>query len=365
MNVRLQLLGMFLTLGMLAGCGAPGAPQPPSLELPLVVQDLSATRKGDKVTLAWTMPTQTTDGQNIRHNRLGPVQVCRAVGEFPMRYCMQFAGQIPPEQIPDHKHGDKAQRLIFTDTLAPQVQQEHSTEFVTYAVSTLNWRGRSAGLSNQVRVPLAPTLAAPAQIRSGVASDAIVLTWMATPHEHPSPDLRHVYRVYRRQEAAKSAVVIGEVQLHTDPQATFADRSFEWEKTYAYHVTPVTVITHNGQRVAEVEGEDSPEIKVTANDVFAPDAPGGLQAVFSGPGQKPFIDLTWAPNTETDLAGYNVYRHEEGQAAVRLNTELVKTPAFRDEKVEPGKTYFYAVTAVDLRGNESQRSEENSERTPQ
>lgn len=364
MNVRLKLIGVLLAVGAWAGCGAPGAPQPPSLELPRTVQDLTPTRKGDKVTLTWTVPTETTDGQNVRRSKIGPAQVCRAVGEFPMRYCMQFAGEILAAQIPLSKPGDKAQRLTFTDRLSPQIEQEHPTEFVSYAVSMLNWRGRSAGLSNQVRVPLAPTIAPPAEIKAGVTVDAIVLTWTGAPHEHPNTDLRHVYRIYRAQEPAKIRVVIGEVQLNTNLEGRFEDRSFEWERTYYYHVTPVTLVMQNGQKIAEVEGEDSPEVKVTAHDVFPPAQPGGLQAVFSGPGQKPFIDLTWAPNTEADLAGYNVYRHEQGQAAVKINDELVKTPAYRDERVEAGRTYFYSVSATDVRGNESARSEEASEKVP-
>jgi fibronectin type 3 domain-containing protein len=43
----------------------------------------------------------------------------------------------------------------------------------------------------------------------------------------------------------------------------------------------------------------------------------------------------------------------------------VKTPAFRDTHVEAGKTYQYAVTAVDERGNESAHSAEASETVPQ
>ena len=86
-----------------------------------------------------------------------------------------------------------------------------------------------------------------------------------------------------------------------------------------------------------------------------------MQAVSSGVGQKPFVDLTWAPNTEADLAGYNVYRHEAGAQAQKINSDVVKAPSFRDEKVEAGHQYFYSVSAVDERGNESGRSEEASE----
>jgi fibronectin type 3 domain-containing protein len=43
---------------------------------------------------------------------------------------------------------------------------------------------------------------------------------------------------------------------------------------------------------------------------------------------------------------------------------LVKTPAFRDENVQAGQKYFYAVAAVDQRGNESGKSEEANESVP-
>jgi fibronectin type 3 domain-containing protein len=114
----------------------------------------------------------------------------------------------------------------------------------------------------------------------------------------------------------------------------------------------------------KIEGADSPEIKIFAHDVFPPAVPSGLQAVFSGPGQLAFIDLIWAPVTDVDLDGYNVYRHEEGAAPVKVNTERLKTPAYRDSSVASGKKYFYSVSAVDVRGNESTRSEETSELVP-
>jgi hypothetical protein len=43
---------------------------------------------------------------------------------------------------------------------------------------------------------------------------------------------------------------------------------------------------------------------------------------------------------------------------------LVNTPAFRDSNVVPGHSYFYSISAVDVRGNESSRSEEASETVP-
>jgi bacillopeptidase F len=118
--------------------------------------------------------------------------------------------------------------------------------------------------------------------------------------------------------------------------------------------------------VIQVEGDNSPDVKVFAHDAFPPAVPSGLQAVFSGPGQKTFIDLRWAPVADVDLNGYNVYRHEDGSATekAKLNAEPLKTPAYRDSSVISGKTYFYSVSAIDVRGNESAQSEAASESVP-
>jgi hypothetical protein len=143
------------------------------------------------------------------------------------------------------------------------------------------------------------------------------------------------------------------------------DRSFEWEKTYDYRATVVTIIAAPNGAEQQVEGEDTPAVRVVAHDVFPPAAPSGLQAAFSGPGQKPFIDLVWTPNSESDLAGYNVYRRDEsGGEAVKLNSDPIKSPAFRDTEVAPGHKYMYSVSAVDVRRNESPRSEEAGETVP-
>lgn len=124
------------------------------------------------------------------------------------------------------------------------------------------------------------------------------------------------------------------------------------------------MIAQENKPEVQIEGDDSPEIKVFAHDVFPPAVPSGLQAVFSGPGQQAFIDLIWAPVADVDLDGYNIYRHEEGAAPVKVNAEPLKTPAYRDTSVSSGRNYFYSVSAVDVRANESARSEEASEAAP-
>jgi hypothetical protein len=175
-------------------------------------------------------------------------------------------------------------------------------------------------------------------------------------------NIHFVIRAYRRAEGSPQQTAVGEVAIGSEPSLT--DAEIQWQKTYEYHAEIVSIVRDPNGNQAQVEGDDTPDVKVFANDVFPPAVPSGLQAVFSGPGQNPFIDLVWAPVTDADLGGYNVYRHEDGGEAVKLNSEPLQTPAYRDDRVSAGKRYLYSVTSIDLRGNESARSEQASETVP-
>jgi hypothetical protein len=253
----------------------------------------------------------------------------------------------------------------YIDSLPAQLQSDDPSGFTTYAIEVLNASGRGAGLSNQVRVSLARTLAPPQDFAARVTGQGVVLTWTSEVVRASSgPPVHYVYRVYRRLEGSQEPILAGEIPARGEPGLSFTDSSIEWEKTYEYRAETVTVVAQENKPEVQVEGEDTPEIKVFADDVFPPAVPSGLQAVASGPGQKTFIDLVWAPVSDVDLDGYNVYRHEEGSAAVKVNAEVVKAPAYRDASVASGKSYLYSVSAVDVRGNESVRSEEAGETVP-
>ncbi len=346
-----------LALLVLAGCGSPGVPLPPSLELARPVSDLHAVRKGNTVYLIWSPPEETTDRHNIRHP--GPTHICRAVGTT-MRECGAVVGQVPFARPTATKSATKAQ-ISYSDQLPANLLAANPTLKLVYAVSALNSYGKSAGLSNPVQVPAVPTLRPPDGFQAQLGADGVRLSWKAVAPSKDTPGVRYVYRVYRR-EAGKVGGVAGEVSLSDAP--TLVDNGFTWEKTYDYRLTVVTIVAPEGEAEQQVEGDDTASVTVVAHDVFPPGVPTGLQAVFSGPGQRRFIDSIWAPDTEADLAGYNVYRHEQGGQPVKLNSDLVKTPTFRDTDVLAGHQYFYSVSAVDVRGNESGRSEEASEAAP-
>src|SRR3954453_4699581 len=96
---QLQVAFLFFT-ALLTGCGTPGVPLPPSLELAKPVTDLRAVRKGDKVYLAWSVPVLTTDRQNIRHP--GLTRVCRGLDPA-LPTCETLAGGVGPPPGVAHK----------------------------------------------------------------------------------------------------------------------------------------------------------------------------------------------------------------------------------------------------------------------
>jgi hypothetical protein len=340
-------------------CATISPPQPPSLDLPKPPQDLRAARKGNRVTLTWTVPGITTDRQAIRV--VGPTRICRST-VTPMQDCGNAVAQVAPTAGATAKSSENKISASFTDTLPGKMGNFDASGFICYAVEVLNPANRGAGLSNEVRVLSAPTLPPPQYFQARVTTQGIVLSWTKTAAPgHIAQNVSFIIRVYRHEEGSQQETVLGETPIDGDPVLT--DSNIEWEKTYEYRADSVTLVESGGTE-AQVEGDDTPEIKVLAHDVFPPAVPSGLQAVFSGPGQSAFIDLIWAPVTDPDLAGYNVYRHEGGTQPVKLNSDPLTTPAYRDTQVSPGKRYFYSVTSIDIRGNESSKSEEASEIVP-
>jgi hypothetical protein len=347
---------------LFANCAQTGPPLPPSLELPKPTSDLRALRKGNHVTVTWSEPTRTTDRQTVRN--LGSTRICRSL-QSEMKECGTPVGEIPPPRSaqPSQSSGaTQPESRSFIDSLPVTVQQQNPLGDVTYAVEVLNRDGRGAGFSNRAAVAAVPTLPPPADFRAQLTGSGAAFTWSASA-ESTLPGVQHRYRIYRREEGTEKDTMASEVPADEIGPPHAQDSNFEWEKTYLYRITSVSIVTRPGGEV-QVEGDDSPAVRIFAHDVFPPAVPSGLQAVYSGEGQKPFVDLIWAPVTDADLAGYNIYRHESDGSPVKLNVNLVSSPSYRDSALESGNTYRYSVSAVDVRGNESARSEEASETVP-
>jgi hypothetical protein len=148
---------------VLAGCGTPAAPQPPSLKLPVPVADLAASRTGNHVALTWTTPKKSTDKLLLTGSVDG--FVCRK--EAAAGACAAVGGVL------SFAPGEEGS---FTETL-PAELAAGAPRPLSYFVELRNYNGRSAGLSNAA-VVLAGVAPAPvANLSAELRKAGVVMRW--------------------------------------------------------------------------------------------------------------------------------------------------------------------------------------------
>jgi hypothetical protein len=349
-------------LAALAGCAAPGEPTPRRPVVPEAVHDLSARQLGDAVVLRFTVPTDSTLQEPLATPPT--VEIYRAIsapGAAPAPTQQpRLADTIPGELLDTYVTDGGFQ---FSDPLDPAELARAAGESITYTVRTLVSGRHLSAESNAVSLRAYPAPAAPAGLGATLTQQAIDLTWTPPqPASAPSVPSPASYRIYRAelepsgaaaasahpdQEALRAPLVL----LGTTAMPGFRDANFAFGRVYLYLVRSVAQFGS-----AAVESANSNAVVVSAKDVFPPAAPQALEAVVAPATAQAaaYVDLTWAFNTEPDLAGYNVFRSEQpGAPGQKLNPQLLRSPSFQDTGVTPGHRYFYRVQAVDQAGNES------------
>lgn len=347
---------------ILCGCGMPGAPLPPSLNLPDRVTDLSASRAGDQVSLTWTMPKRNTDKLLLEGNV--HVRVCRRENT---------TGACLPVTSMDLAPGGEGS---FAETL-PRPLSTGEPRLLTYFVELVNRKGRSAGLSNGVDVPAGSAPAAVSDLSAEMREDGVLLRWApATPEAEPTTIRLQRKLLTPAKPAARAAqnpfapaAEPIERALLVPPEGrrgAVIDKDIHFGESYEYRAQRMVAVTVSGKKL-ELAGPLSAPVRISAEDIFPPDAPAGLAAVATpgANGTPPAVDLSWQPNTEANLAGYAVYRREADSAWQRISpAQPVTVPGYHDPNVQPGHTYLYTVSAVDQNGHESARSAEAQETVP-
>ena len=91
-----------------------------------------------------------------------------------------------------------------------------------------------------------------------------------------------------------------------------------------------------------------------------PAVPRGVRTI-TGDG---YVIVEWYPNGEFDLDGYTVWRSEDNNDFVSIAELSVDSTVYTDRNVRNGRTYYYAVSAIDNDGNQSELSPENAWDTP-
>lgn len=366
------LFSIFL-LSFFLGCGAPGEPleRKPATTAP--VKDLAVLQSGDSVILTFSLPKETI----TRHPLKEPpsIEIFRDFSATPPGASAapppsaQLIVTIPPELVAQNSPQG---HFRYADSLGREDFSLHTGSEAVYFVRTRLSKKRASDNSNLAAIRVFPVPEEIADLQAEVTHSAIVLKW-AAPQKTlvgPAPPITSYDILRLTEEPVPPPAAPNEkpkpqpkpVNIGESTEPSFRDSQFEFGKTYIYIVRSV-IQTSDGTRASA----DSNAVRVSPKDIFPPSVPQGLVIVFvAAAGQVPaHLELSWAINPETDIAGYNVYRSEqEGTRGERVNSALLLTPSFRDMTAVPGRRYFYSVTAVDTAGNESPASAAESAGVP-
>jgi len=320
-------------LGIIA-CGKKGPPLAPEITFPQPVSDLQAFSSRGNLYLKWTIPKRNTNGTRLT-NLLGfrIFRQTNSLGATSAACTPQFdlVGEIDLDFPRSTRVQDDV--VIWKDeTIKP------NHEYIYLVLAYNIFKGASPE-SNQVRVSWGSLLSPPYQIGLRQDHRALEIFWEMPTHLWTDQEKAEFQgmNIYRRKEGES----YGFSPLNPQPlrENRYWDGQVELGQKYFYEVRPV-----RNFRGTLLEGIGSAEVSGIAKTVLPPAAPTGLIGVF----QKDGLVLRWDAHPEPDIAGYDLYRRAEDEKEFqKINPSPLKERYFLDKNVEPKKTYYYRLKAID------------------
>ncbi len=346
-------LSSLLSLSFLC-CGKKGDILPPRVRFPQTAEDIHAVQRANRIILEWRNPSAYVDGSALSEIERIEIWVLKTreesekdtseIGEDTFQEQAQLAFSIDKENIPEYTVQDSGaeQRMQYFYEFSAA---DSFTYTYTFGIR-IKEKKKYSDFSDLASLKPVLVSLPPRDVAASLFRDRIEIAWKAPLKniDQSSPPNFEGYNIYR-SEAEKEARRINPDLVKKEK---YADRNFSFGQTYRYFVrTSATDVA------PFFESLDSEPVEVLAEDSFAPHPPEGLISV----GAPGMIAISWDENSEEDLAGYRVWRREEREKEFRLLTpQKVKESSYTDTAVENDKVYYYAVTAVDNQGNESQMS---------
>lgn len=336
-----------LTLLISLSCGKRKPPLPPRER---VVQraELSGFQRGGQIRLEWSLPKANAAASSA--GNISRVDIYRLAEDastplFLKEEEFSDRGSVIAA-VPTGDADFARQKMSYVDS--PQIAQNVR---LRYAVRYVNASGQRAAFSNFLVIEPSPTSGPPASLSASTTQDAIELKWTApkTDASGAEPAVVLSYNVYRSPSENDAGKLLNKTPVK---ELIYSDGSFEFGKTYYYFVRAVSAAKDG----SPLESLETNIVRVEPVDTFAP-APPSYITLASTPDR---ISIFFPSNTETDIAGYRIYRSSDPAFPkaewTLLTPDPITTNTFQDKNVEQGKTYFYYLTAVDKAGNVSAAS---------
>ncbi len=222
---------------------------------------------------------------------------------------------------------------------------------VTYTVRALGANGRPErvhGVSPATPIVTIPPPQPPADFRAVAARQGIGLYWSAASKEERNPAIGVTFEI-RKRDGRSWTLLTPEPVLRIssdaagDDPAGAIDDSPKPEETAAYTITAIDLF---GRR-----GPESSPIEIFYPDYTALDPPLEI-AVATGDGKA---KLSWRAPANKNRKGWSIVRSLQPNAVGEpVTAQLVSASSFVDPAVVVGTTYYYRISAVNLRGEEGE-----------
>jgi predicted small lipoprotein YifL len=362
-----------LALLPVSGCGKKGPPLPPLRYIPETTRDLTVAQRGRELIFEMAFPTRTTDETplpDLRHVELWVLEKPAAAEGTPEPVTAREL-EAAAELVETLSGRDLAQatvggRLVFHTPL-PEVEGEvepvaepvgetatgepgkRARRAFFFAVrSVVSERDTSAFSNQAVIVPQTPP-PAPEGLQVTATAEGIEVSWTSPgPEAFPGGVPPEGFHVYRRDPRNR---FWGDPLELAGPSATrYLDTGARFGEGYVYTVTTVTA------RDPLIESAPGGAREIEYRDRFAPPPPENPVAL----PEAGRVRLVWDASAAPDIAGYHVYRRQQGGELERITGRPISRREYLDRGLVPGTVVTYRITAVDTAGNESDPSAEVS-----
>ncbi|MGQ9896905.1 MAG: fibronectin type III domain-containing protein [Acidobacteriota bacterium] len=328
-----------LALGSVS-CAKVGPPVPPPRFTLAAAAEPTATQYGDQIVVRFAVTDQAARADILR--RVEPRDAPLALPEDRFVQEARLVGSLPAQELASGTTPAYADAFDSKDT-------SWKDKRIRYAVRLVDARGRLSPLSTYaIAYPAVAVAQPPHDLQAEVTQEAIRLRWQ--PPElniDASPAKAVRFNIYRRTKGSSLESRRNSAPL---PMPEFAETDFVFGEEYEYVVRAVSYV-----QGVPVESRPSPALPVRPIDTFPPAAPTNV----TGACAAGIVSLFFPSSSETDLRGYVIYRSEPGMNTppTRLTPTPIQRTTFQDLTGVRGKVYLYFVTAVDIFGNESERSQ--------
>ena len=330
------------TLLFIVGCGYKNYPVPPENVVPKPIEDLRYSVDEKGVNLTWSYPLQTVKGTDILE--VSSFELYRGV--IPLEdYCSGCP--IPFGEAQILPGGVTAQETRRQGSYQTSLLRSGHKYFFKVRSRTSWWA--SSDDSNIVSFVWHTPTKAPEGVKTEAGDGKVTVRWspVTAYMEGRKVDIPVQYQVLRSR-GGQGYEAMGDPVAGTE----YIDRKFIVGQKYFYKIQSVLLLEGN-----IAGGSTSEEVSVVPVDLSPPSAPVGVGVIAIEKGIKVF----WERSTESDLAGYRVYRRPASlETPVLLGETGAATLSFTDDHVPGEVRVYYSVTAFDTAtpANESEHSRE-------